>query len=132
LTTKKAKFAALQQFMPEAKPEDWYLITAGQRAQVIKKVNGGGILQFGTEVITAADGSISGLLGASPGASTAVPIMLDVLQKSFSKEFVSWQTKLKAIIPSLGIELNKDAAKAKASFAATDKVLGLTKATAKK
>ena len=132
LTTKKAKFAALQEFMPEAKPEDWYLITAGQRAQVIKKANGGGILQFGTEVITSADGSISGLLGASPGASTAVPIMLDVLQKSFSKEFAGWQSKLKAIIPSLGVELNKDAAKAKATFAATDNVLGLAKAKLKK
>jgi len=127
LTTKKAKFAALREFIPEAEPADWYLITAGQRAQVIKKVAGGGILQFGTEVITSADGSIAGLLGASPGASTAVPIMLDVLSKSFPKDFMSWQKKLREIIPSLGIELNKDAAKAKATFDATDKVLELRK-----
>ena len=75
---------ALQEFMPTAKDEDWELITAGQRVQVMKKdARRRGVLQFGTEVITGADGTIAGLLGASPGASTAVPIMLDVLKRCF-------------------------------------------------
>ena len=71
------KVDSLRVFVPTAKDEDWELIQAGQRAQVMKKdPEKGGVLQFGTEVITGADGSIAGLLGASPGASTAVSIML--------------------------------------------------------
>ncbi|WP_251048907.1 malate:quinone oxidoreductase, partial [Microbacterium sp. ISL-103] len=86
------KVDSLRTFMPTAKDEDWTLIDAGQRAQVMKKdAKKGGILQFGTEVVSAADGSIAGLLGASPGASTAVPIMLDLLQKFFPAESPGWQ-----------------------------------------
>ena len=124
--SKKKKFESLQEFVPNANPADWELIVAGQRAQVIKKdAKKGGVLQFGTEVVSSADGSISGLLGASPGASTAVHIMLEVLQKSFPNEFKSWEKDLKTMIPSYGTELNKDAVAAKASLAATAKTLKL-------
>lgn len=122
--SKDKKFASLLEFMPEAKPEDWRLLNAGQRAQVIKKDRKkGGILQFGTEVVTSADGSISGLLGASPGASTAVYVMLQVLERSFANEFDGWQAKLKQIIPSHGSKLSADPAAAAASLAATAKTL---------
>ena len=122
--SKDKKFESLLEFMPEAKPEDWRLLNAGQRAQVIKKDRKkGGILQFGTEVVTSADGSISGLLGASPGASTAVYVMLQVLERSFANEFDGWQAKLKQIIPSHGSKLSADPAAAAASLATTAKTL---------
>ncbi len=105
------RFAALKEYMPDAKIEDWELEIAGQRVQVIKKkASGGGILEFGTEVVSAADGSISALLGASPGASTAVSIMLDLLGKCFKKQMQSaeWQSKIREMIPSYGQKLAED------------------------
>ena len=122
--TKKQKFNSLLEFMPSAKAEDWELLNAGQRAQVIKKDSvKGGILQFGTEVITARDGSISGLLGASPGASTAVHVMLEVLERCFQSDSASWQKKLREIIPSFGEKLSSNPAKAKASLEQTARIL---------
>ena len=113
--------------MPDAKPEDWRLTVAGQRAQVIKRdQSGNGVLQFGTEVVTSADGTIAGLLGASPGASTSVHIMLEVLQKSFSEDFGSWQKQLKKMIPSLGVALNEDKKLAAEVLASTAKTLKLS------
>lgn len=101
------KVDALREYYPEAKDGDWELITAGQRVQIIKKdPKKGGVLQFGTEVIAARDGSIGALLGASPGASTAVPIMIELLQKSFPRDFRGWQSKLKEMMPGYGIKLN--------------------------
>jgi malate dehydrogenase (quinone) len=124
--SKKKKFESLQEFVPNANPEDWELIEAGQRAQVIKKdAKKGGILQFGTEVVSSADGSIAGLLGASPGASTGAHIMLEVLKKGFPTEFKTWEKSLKKMIPSYGTDLNKDAKAAKASLASTAKTLKL-------
>ena len=99
------RFHALQAYYPEAKIEDWELVIAGQRVQVIKKdKEEGGVLEFGTELVCAADGSLAGLLGASPGASTSVSVMLKVLQNCFSDDFKSdeWQTKLKEMIPTFG------------------------------
>lgn len=126
LKTKARKFASLQDFMPSARPEDWQLLNAGQRAQVIKKDSvKGGILQFGTEVITSRDGSISGLLGASPGASTAVHVMLQVLERSFAKEFNGWKEQISKMIPSYGTKLSDDPKKAAASLAATATTLKL-------
>jgi malate dehydrogenase (quinone) len=120
------KMEALKEFMPTADPKDWYLITAGQRVQVMKKdAKKGGVLQFGTEVITAADGSIAGLLGASPGASTAVPIMLDLIERCFPAEYAGWVPQLKKMIPSLGTQLNTSPAKAKKEIQATAKVLNI-------
>jgi malate dehydrogenase (quinone) len=124
--SKKKKFESLQDFVPNADPKDWELIVAGQRAQVIKKdAKKGGILQFGTEVVSAADGSIAGLLGASPGASTAVYIMIEVLKKAYPEQFKEWEPKLKKMIPSYGKSLNKDAKAAKASLEATAKTVQL-------
>ena len=72
----------LRNMMPSANPSDWYLKNAGQRVQIIKKTGGGSSLKFGTEIVNSSDGSLSALLGASPGASTAVSIMVKVLEKS--------------------------------------------------
>jgi malate dehydrogenase (quinone) len=125
--SKKTKFAALQEFMPNADPADWYRITAGQRVQVIKRdPEKGGVLQFGTEVVTAADGSIAGLLGASPGASTAVPIMLDVLERCFPDRMAGWMPQLKLMVPSYGTKLSDDPKLAGKTLAATQKALEIT------
>ena len=113
MLSQEDRMASLREYFPNAKSEDWELIQAGQRVQIIKKdAEHGGILQFGTEVVSAADGSIAALLGASPGASTAAPIMLSVLEKTFKDKMQSpqWQTKLKEIIPSYGQKLNDDLA----------------------
>ena len=100
---------ALRDFAPSAVDSDWSLTVAGQRVQVIKPAKGkGGTLEFGTTVIAAADGSIAGLLGASPGASTAVPAMLDVMERCFGDKFAGWQPALKEMIPSLGTELSNE------------------------
>jgi len=107
------RFEALKEYFPEAHMPDWELVVAGQRVQVIKKdEEHGGVLEFGTEIVNAADGSIAALLGASPGASTAVAIMLDVLKRCFKTEIDSpeWQEKLKRMIPSYGKSLSKDTA----------------------
>jgi malate dehydrogenase (quinone) len=109
LASRKRKFTALREFMPAARPEDWHRITAGQRVQVIKPdKDKGGVLQFGTEVITAADGSIAGLLGASPGASTAVPIMLDLLERCFPDRRDAWAPTIRAMVPTYGRALGDD------------------------
>ncbi|GAC00669.1 putative malate--quinone oxidoreductase [Gordonia namibiensis NBRC 108229] len=96
----------LSEFVPRALGADWELITAGQRVQVIRKTGVGGKLEFGTAVVTSEDGTMSGLLGASPGASTAVPAMLSVLEKCFPAEYAGWSPKLTEIIPSFGQKLN--------------------------
>jgi malate dehydrogenase (quinone) len=120
------KLAALREFMPTAEAKDWYLITAGQRVQVMKQDPiKGGVLQFGTEVVSSADGSIAGLLGASPGASVSVSIMLDVLKKCFPENMASWEPAIEKMIPSYGTLLSPRPAAAKKSLAATAKVLEL-------
>ncbi len=101
------KVDSLRDFMPSAKDEDWDLLDAGQRAQVMKKdPKKIGVLQFGTEVVTGADGSIAGLLGASPGASTAVSIMLGLLKTCFPDRIAQWEPELRNLIPSYGSTLN--------------------------
>ncbi|MDS3989971.1 malate:quinone oxidoreductase [Staphylococcus capitis] len=98
----------LRVFFPEAKDEDWEVITAGQRVQVIKDTDKSkGNLQFGTEVITSEDGTLAALLGASPGASTAVDIMFDVLQRCYQSEFSGWESKIKEMVPSFGLKLSE-------------------------
>lgn len=107
------RMVALREYLPNADMKDWELETAGQRVQVIKKdEKEGGILEFGTEVVSAADGSIAALLGASPGASTAVSIMLDLLGRCFKKEMQSakWLSKIKQIIPTYGQKLAENEA----------------------
>ncbi|GAA1999351.1 malate:quinone oxidoreductase [Brevibacterium samyangense] len=106
--SKKAKYGSLEEFIPEVNPADWEFITAGQRVQVMKKQGKGGVLGFGTEVISAADGSLAALLGASPGASTAAPIMLNLIKTCFPQQYSGWESKLKSIVPSLGRKLHED------------------------
>lgn len=126
LATPNKKIRALQQFAPKAKKGDWHLITAGQRVQVMKRdANGKPVIQFGTEVVAAADGSIAGLLGASPGASTAVPIMLDVLAKCFPDRLEGWKAQIQKMIPSYGTQLSSNKATAKKTLGATAKELDL-------
>jgi len=113
LESSEKRFAALREFFPDAKEEDWRVEVAGQRVQIIKKdPKHGGILEFGTELVSAADHSIVAMLGASPGASTAVWIMLRVIERSFAEKLKTggWQAKLKEIIPSYGQSLIEDAA----------------------
>lgn len=126
LASKRSKFAALQEFMPKAKQKDWYQITAGQRVQVIKKdAKKGGVLQFGTEVVSSADGTIAGLLGASPGASTAVPIMLSVLERCFADELPAWTPVIRQMIPSYGKKLAENDALATETIESTEKILAI-------
>jgi malate dehydrogenase (quinone) len=99
----------LRKFAPTAKSNDWELDIAGQRVQVIRRDSKKmGILEFGTTVLAAADGSIAGLLGASPGASTAVPAMLEVMQRCFPEEYRGWEPTIKEIVPSLGSKLSEE------------------------
>jgi len=110
LLSKEERMNELREFIPNAKEEDWEMITAGQRVQVIKDtVNERGVLQFGTEVITSSDGTVAALLGASPGASTAVHVMFDVLEKCFPDEMKEWSPKIKEMIPSFGVKLSEHA-----------------------
>ncbi len=98
------RMQALQAYYPNANRQDWELVIAGQRVQVIKKDKQHvGVLEFGTELVCAADGSIAGLLGASPGASTSVSVMLKVLQDCFPDDYHSeaWQSKLKEMMPTI-------------------------------
>lgn len=110
LASRGKKLQTLWDFYPLADPDDWYEQVAGQRVQVIKADSKkGGILQFGTEVVASADGSIAGLLGASPGASTAAAIMLDVLERCFPERRQEWKPRLKKMVPSYGDSLANDA-----------------------
>jgi malate dehydrogenase (quinone) len=105
------RFAALREYFPNAKQGDWRVEVAGQRVQIIKKdPTHGGILQFGTELVGPADGSLIAMLGASPGASTAAHIMLEVIERCFSDELKKgeWSAKLKEMIPSYGRSLIED------------------------
>lgn len=107
MLSKEERIEELREFIPSAKMEDWDLVVAGQRVQVIKDTEAGGkgTLQFGTEVITDEDGSIAALLGASPGASTAVHVMFEVMNKCFPEHMKEWEPKLKEMIPSYGKSL---------------------------
>ena len=118
------KVDSLREFMPTARDEDWELLQAGQRAQVMKKdPEKGGVLQFGTEVVTSADGTIAGLLGASPGASTAASIMLGLLKTCFPDKVGEWEPALRDLIPSYGETLNGRPEDADASLRQTASAL---------
>lgn len=126
LESDKDRFEALQEFFPNAVQDDWRLEVAGQRVQVIKKEGKhSGVLQFGTELVTASDGSITAMLGASPGASTAVWIMLQVIEHCFNKRLQDddWVARLKEIIPSYGQSLKTNEALCRQVRAETASVL---------
>jgi len=129
LETPSQRLAALREFYPRAAEADWQLEVAGQRVQIIKKdPTHGGILQFGTELVSAADRSLVAMLGASPGASTAVWIMVKVLEECFASQLKSaaWSSKLRQMIPSYGRSLIDDPALCQKVRADTAAVLHLT------
>ncbi len=124
------KLDSLKQFMPTARLEDWEIEKAGQRVQVIKKdPKHGGILEFGTEVVSSADGSIAALLGASPGASTSVAIMINLLKRCFPDRAKSdaYRKKLREMIPSWGKKLNDDAELCQSTRNRTSAILQIDK-----
>jgi malate dehydrogenase (quinone) len=112
LQSPSARHETLTGFVPTAEEHDWDMITAGQRVQVIKRdpTTGRGVLQFGTELVVGGDGSIAGLLGASPGASTAVSAMLTLLERCFPDRIPAWRPALREAIPSYGRSLSEDPA----------------------
>lgn len=124
--SQKDRIALLRDYYPEAVAEEWELIEAGQRVQVMRKdAKKGGVLQFGTELITKGDGSIAALLGASPGASTAVPIMLRLLRQCFPQQAASWEPRIQELVPAYGRTLNEEPALAEEIMAHTAQVLGI-------
>jgi malate dehydrogenase (quinone) len=132
LQSPKDRLTVLKEFVPTAKKQDWRLEVAGQRVQIIKKDPvRGGILQFGTEVVTSADGSIAALLGASPGASTSVSIMLQLVQRCFKDDLATdaWQAKLKRMISSFGESLAKDASLSEEVISRSNRILQLSVAS---
>ena len=128
MLSKEQRIEELREFIPSAKSEDWDIVVAGQRVQVIKDTEkqGKGTLQFGTEVISAADGSIAALLGASPGASTAVHVMLEVIKKCFPQYLKEWEPKIKEMIPSYGLSLAQNPELFHEIHASTAQALGLS------
>ena len=123
------RMKALKEYFPNAKKEDWRLWQAGQRVQVIKRdKDKGGVLKLGTEIVSSQDGSIAGLLGASPGASTAAPIMLDLMKKVFKDKLATpeWQAKIRELVPSYGTPLNDRPDRVYQEWASTAQVLQLT------
>ncbi len=109
LQSPEDRLDALRVFYPLARREDWELEVAGQRVQIIKDDEArGGVLEFGTEIVRSSDGSLAALLGASPGASTAVSIMLDLLAQCFPAAMAGWQGKLEEMIPSFGHRLSEE------------------------
>ena len=124
--TKEERFNSLLEYYPEANPDNWELITAGQRVQIIKKdPKKGGVLQFGTEIVAHADGSLAALLGASPGASTAVPLMIKLINQCFPGRIESWSGRLKELVPGYGIKLNDNPTLADEIISHNATVLGI-------
>ncbi|KWU57504.1 malate:quinone oxidoreductase [Priestia megaterium] len=128
LLSNEKRMEELREFIPNAKSEDWDIVVAGQRVQVIKDTEAGGkgTLQFGTEVVSSADGSVAALLGASPGASTAVHVMLEVLKKCFPQHMKKWESKIKEMIPSYGLSLVENPALFNEIHASTAQTLDLS------
>ncbi|TCQ27520.1 malate dehydrogenase (quinone) [Rhizobium sp. PP-CC-3G-465] len=128
LMSDEDRLAALREYFPQANGEDWRLWQAGQRVQIIKRdPEKGGVLKLGTEIVASEDGTITALLGASPGASTAAPIMLDVLKKVFAERLATpeWQARVQAMVPSYGKKLNDDPQALALAWAATSERLQL-------
>lgn len=126
--TPEERHAALREYVPFTKLTDWELLEAGQRVQVIKKdKKKGGVLEFGTEVVISKDGTVAALLGASPGASTAAAIMLNLITQCFGNEGKAekWKAKLKEMVPSFGVSLSEDEKKLEETRKRTTAILEL-------
>jgi malate dehydrogenase (quinone) len=126
LASRKRKFAQLRRFYPGADPADWELVQAGQRAQLIKpdqrKI---GALTFGTELVTGADGTIAGLLGASPGASIAPAVMVDLLATCFPARREDWEPILRQLMPAIETRVDADQGSVDTNLDRTGRILGL-------
>ena len=122
-----ARVESLREYVPNARDEDWEIVNAGQRVQVIKpaKAPKFGTLEFGTAVINSADGSIAGLMGASPGASIAPAVMIELLERCFGDKMSAWTPKIKELVPSYGTKLSEDTALYKKVWDASQKALKL-------
>ncbi len=110
LQSKEKRMETLREFYPNARSEDWRLIDAGIRVQAIKKTDGAaGIVHYGTEVITNQERTLSTLLGASPGASVSVHIVLEVIKHCFAPwlETAEGQNRIKEMIPSFGQDMKR-------------------------
>lgn len=124
----KDRHAALRAYYPMAKKQDWRLWQAGQRVQIIKRdARIGGVLRLGTEVVSDDEGTVAALLGASPGASTAAPIMLELMEKVFKDKMqtAEWQEKIRAVVPTYGSTLTENPHLIEKTLAYTSEVLGL-------
>ena len=129
LQSHATRMQSLRKFYPQALDADWQLQSAGKRVQIIKHCDDkGGKLEFGTEIVSSADGSIAALLGASPGASVSVQAMINVIERCFKDDLRNphWQQKLKALIPSYGESLIDDEKLLNAVRARTLKTLQLS------
>ncbi len=128
LQSPRDRFRALEEYYPEAQSRDWSLRVAGQRVQIIHKdPKTGTYLQFGTEVVHSADGTLSALLGASPGASTSVAISLELLERCYPAFFRSgpWPERLAGMVPTFGKSLPEDPELCRKVRRSTSEVLGL-------
>ena len=121
------RLALLREFLPKATSKDWSLSVAGQRVQIIKRTSEGGVLRMGTEVVASDDGSIAALLGASPGASTSVSIMLEVLKRCWGDKMASiqWRERLSNLLPSYGKQSNPDYSVLRQMRMRSDSILNL-------
>jgi malate dehydrogenase (quinone) len=127
LKSKDSKYAALREYFPQADPAKWDFIVAGQRVQVIMPdEKAGGKLEFGTKVVGDANGSIAAVLGASPGASVAVAVVLDVFKRLYKNELPGWEAKMREIIPSYGKSIAEDAELCRTIRRDTSEALHLT------
>ena len=110
IQTTEDRIETLKRFLPMVSTKDWKLSIAGKRFQIIKQTSKGGVLKMGTEVVTSSDGSLAALLGASPGASTAVTIMIEVLNRCWQEKMKSskWKNKMLELFPSIGTDINSN------------------------
>src|SRR5579884_665564 len=131
LESKEKKYAALRDYFPKENARDWHFIVAGQRVQLIMPdAKRRGKLQFGTEVVSSSDGSLAAVLGASPGASVAVAVMLDVIGRLYGSRVPACEPKLKEILPSYGQPIENDPLLCERLRDATAETLHLSKARA--
>jgi malate dehydrogenase (quinone) len=130
LQTNAHRFKALREYYPMVNEDDWQLAVAGQRVQIIKKEKHySGQLEFGTEIVGSADGSLVALLGASPGASTATYIMVKMIETAVNPDLIGdWKPKMATMIPSYGHDLKVDASLLQQVRVRTAEVLGLENA----